>query len=304
MNIRSKIRAYFAIFAVIAILSGIAGALSLGHFRDMAEFSRISSELGKKMIDQHVLEQGLFLGKEGLMARAQWVKMNDEIGELLESAVFDKDREIKGSIEGMRRDNGIIQGLFHEMAGISSGAEGKVLSDEAASKRQILFEQILACTRLLLDDMSRVTSSSWKKTDIAGKGLGVVFILLTALLFGMMAYLTILVKTFMDRLIGELLNFSKRVKQGDLDFRLDDSRPGELGDIALFLNDMLGKLRETREMQAGYGVVMRSEVIDKTKELNEKIAELERFRRATIGREIRMKELSDEIELLRKNEKG
>ncbi|MBN2253243.1 MAG: PAS domain-containing protein, partial [Kosmotogaceae bacterium] len=42
------------------------------------------------------------------------------------------------------------------------------------------------------------------------------------------------------------------------------------------------------------------QVVEKTKELNERIAELERFHDATIEREFRIKELSDEIEKLKR----
>jgi hypothetical protein len=44
-------------------------------------------------------------------------------------------------------------------------------------------------------------------------------------------------------------------------------------------------------------------VNEKTKELNERVAELERFYEATIDRELRMKELRDEIEDLKKGQK-
>jgi len=44
-------------------------------------------------------------------------------------------------------------------------------------------------------------------------------------------------------------------------------------------------------------------VVEKTKELNERVAELERFHDATVDRELRMKELRDEIDRL-KNKKS
>lgn len=50
------------------------------------------------------------------------------------------------------------------------------------------------------------------------------------------------------------------------------------------------KLKESLQMQ----------VAEKTKELKERVLELERFRDATIDRELRMKELRDELEMLRK----
>jgi PAS domain S-box-containing protein len=46
---------------------------------------------------------------------------------------------------------------------------------------------------------------------------------------------------------------------------------------------------------------LQDEVEEKTKELNERIAELERFRDATIEREFRIKELRDELEQLKRN---
>ncbi len=56
--------------------------------------------------------------------------------------------------------------------------------------------------------------------------------------------------------------------------------------------DELNKLKENLE----------SEVKQKTKELQERVADLERFQEATIEREFRIKELRDEIELLKQNQ--
>lgn len=49
-------------------------------------------------------------------------------------------------------------------------------------------------------------------------------------------------------------------------------------------------------------VNLEQKVVEKTKELNERISELERFHEATIDREIRMKELRDEIKQLKKEQ--
>jgi len=48
---------------------------------------------------------------------------------------------------------------------------------------------------------------------------------------------------------------------------------------------------------------MELKISEKTKELNERIEELERFHDATIDREIRMKELRDELERLKNKTK-
>jgi C4-dicarboxylate-specific signal transduction histidine kinase len=67
--------------------------------------------------------------------------------------------------------------------------------------------------------------------------------------------------------------------------------------VVLDITDQKNKEKELQQIQER----LEKEVTEKTRELNDRIAELENFREATIERELRMEELRKEIEQL-KNE--
>lgn len=79
-----------------------------------------------------------------------------------------------------------------------------------------------------------------------------------------------------------ILTGISRFKKGDFSYRVPLSSKSEFGEIANFLNQA-----------AAY-------VEDRTGKLKEKIEDLERFQRATVDRELRMVELKEELENLKK----
>ncbi len=84
------------------------------------------------------------------------------------------------------------------------------------------------------------------------------------------------------------------------DVELDkNNQPLKLIGIIIDITDRKMVEEELRKLKDELEI----KVVEKTKELNERVAELERFRDATVDRELRMKELRDEIDRL-KNEKS
>lgn len=93
------------------------------------------------------------------------------------------------------------------------------------------------------------------------------------------------------RPIKELEKGVSAIGGGNLDYRLDIHTGDEIEQLVDGFNAMSKRLK-------GFYEVLEDKVRERTKELEERIDELERFRKATIQREFRIKELRDRVKEL------
>lgn len=94
---------------------------------------------------------------------------------------------------------------------------------------------------------------------------------------------------------------------GDFPYKVLGRKIGELQNTSDLLEkeraSLAEKIRErTRELELAKES-LEEKVKERTKELQEKVSELERFYKAVVGRELKMKELKEELEKLKKKEK-
>lgn len=92
--------------------------------------------------------------------------------------------------------------------------------------------------------------------------------------------------------IKDLHNGADRIAGGDLDFRVDVKTGDEIEQLANHFNGMAGRLK-------GSYSVLEERVLERTRELEERLNDLERFKTSVIGRELKMKEIRDELKFLR-----
>lgn len=96
----------------------------------------------------------------------------------------------------------------------------------------------------------------------------------------------------MSEAIKKLQKGAEIIAGGNLDHCIDIHTGDELERLAKSFNIMGEKLK-------GFYTVLEDKVKERTRELRERIDELERFRKATIQKEFRVKELKDEIQDLK-----
>jgi len=89
--------------------------------------------------------------------------------------------------------------------------------------------------------------------------------------------------------LKELTTLCQKVRKGDFKVRTKIQSKTEIGELAQSFNAMTKDLSEYR-----------SALEEKTKELQKRVEELERFHRVTVGRELKMVELKKEIAKLKK----
>ena len=100
--------------------------------------------------------------------------------------------------------------------------------------------------------------------------------------------------------IKQLLSGMEKIGGGELDYRVKTKRHDEIGDLFSSLNVMAEKLKDRTEALQAEREGLTEKVAQKTKELQGKVDDLEKFNKVTIGRELKMIELKKEINKFKK----
>ena len=89
-----------------------------------------------------------------------------------------------------------------------------------------------------------------------------------------------------------------KIGKGNLDINIDAKSKDEIGELFIAFREMSNNLRESRRNIDNYNKKLEEMIEDKTEELHKKIEELERYKKVTVGRELKMIELKKEIKEL------
>jgi len=126
------------------------------------------------------------------------------------------------------------------------------------------------------------------------------FLLITlASILVVIGILSLLINITVVGPVKQLLEGMERIGGGALDFRVRTRRQDELGNLFSSLNSMAEKLKERTESLREEREGLAEKVAQKTRELQEKINDLEEFNKLTVGRELKMVELKEEIQKLK-----
>jgi HAMP domain-containing protein len=106
--------------------------------------------------------------------------------------------------------------------------------------------------------------------------------------------LSIFISRSTSKPIIKLKDAAQRIGQGSLDTSIDINSNDEIGDLAKSFTQMATNLKK-------YNEKLETEVEKRTDELQNKIEALEKFKKVTVGRELKMAELKKEIKRLESN---
>ena len=151
--------------------------------------------------------------------------------------------------------------------------------------REMRIEEYRAVTESLKKTLRRTTSI------IMDTGHAMVAVLCNSFAFLPSNLLTIR-NYSVCQTIKKLQKGAEIIAGGNLDHRIDIHTGDELEQLAKMFNIMGERLK-------GYYAALEDKMKERTKDLHERIDALERFRKVTIEREFRMKELKDEIQYLK-----
>jgi len=140
--------------------------------------------------------------------------------------------------------------------------------------------------------------------------------LIYAILFFLVLVSVVLLEAIEERrkrLLKKIIEGIKEVSRGNFDFKIEAKSRDEFGELANYFNEMTQQLKQTklaleetkatleikvaaRTRESGELAESREKIIgERTKELLERLEELEKFYRLAVGRELKMIELKKEI---------
>lgn len=119
-------------------------------------------------------------------------------------------------------------------------------------------------------------------------------IIIPLCLFSIIA--SILLSHTITKPINKLFLAFEKVKNGDYNFTLSpDKTNNEIGKLSETFNKMVDGLKISQQKQQEYQHVLETDVSNRTKELGQKVDELEALNKVMVGREMKMIELKKEI---------
>ncbi len=98
--------------------------------------------------------------------------------------------------------------------------------------------------------------------------------------------------------IVTIKNATKKIIQGNLDYQLNLKSKDEIGELASVFNQMTCDLKKSRVQLEEYSKNLENTIKERTKELQSRNEELEKFNKLTVGRELRMIDLKKKIKEL------
>ena len=103
--------------------------------------------------------------------------------------------------------------------------------------------------------------------------------------------------------IIKLVTGIKEIGKGNLDYKIKMKTEDEFETLGNSINKMTSDLKKSQDKLRNYAADLENEVKKRTHQLQDKVDELGKFHKLTVGRELRMIELKKEIEELNKVKK-
>ncbi|MFH0978172.1 MAG: cache domain-containing protein [Candidatus Woesearchaeota archaeon] len=104
--------------------------------------------------------------------------------------------------------------------------------------------------------------------------------------------------------IKDLISAAEKISGGDLNARTGIRSADEIGELSRAFDRMAEDLKKSKVQLENYSKTLETQVAERTKKLKEKIDELEKLSKITVGRELKMIELKKRIRELEEKLKG
>lgn len=302
LKIRQKLLAAFGVMLIpILGLLAISGYNGMIIYRALHEVGEISVEVG--LVSDLIIatEMSLMPPNDYLITgdageRERFKELDADVeaafSNLMGLHIVQETTEEVFLLNEARKDYKRVKALAEEILAIKepvgSRAGAKLMGEMDSIARDEILVHLMEyreIDREEFEEAVEVADRAWRRSWLI-MGVGAFILIGTGIGFAFI-YSRVFVRP-----IKEIHNGAESIAGGDFKTWVDVSTGDEIEQLSNAMNEMAAQLDE---FYSG----LEDKVRERTRELRERVEELERFRKATVNREFRMKELKDENKRLK-----
>jgi len=305
MNIKNKLftSAIISVVSVVILISLILVTSNI--IAEKNKQLELVDDVRQAVSELDIVTYEYLLHHETRMEQ-QWNLRYSSIAEILEKAEEEEEEEEEEIVEIMTSihvDYIYLGDLFSQLT--ANYEKKQNLIQEGASQEKIdanilleerLASQLLIKSQSITTDVSRLTEKISDEVMDTQELFNILALTIMIILAVIVIATSIVAVRSISKPIIKLADAAKELSKGKLDTKIDIKSKDEIGELADAFTDMAKDLREQRDG-------LENLVLERTKELETKIDELQRYKKVTVGRELKMRELKKRIKDLEKKKK-
>lgn len=288
MKIRNRLLMTVVSCIILILIFSLIVYVSFNRVAEENERELIAQEIGHTVSELDIIMYEYLTYREERMIE-QWNLKYDISLEIIEKTEYKELEIIKTNYDDLKD-------LFSQ---ITTNYE-KQGSSELEER---LVAQLLIKSHTIIFDSSRIAKEAYNNTIEAQKTANNSMMTALAVLFVALFGISFHTARRITKPLDKLTNGTEIIGKGDLKHVIDIKSRDEIGELASAFNKMTMDLRESRKELEKYSKGLEKEIAERTKDLEAKIDDLERFSRLTVGRELRMVELKKKVRELEEKRK-
>lgn len=310
MNILSNVKILYKFISgfllVILLMSAAAGYSEFSNQeanQKMIHYVQLT-ELSHKLVE-HTQESFRLMGEYLLVENTvQLEKLKPKIADSLFNAhkavkdlkdknvnsyqlgLIDKYLQIAGDASSdLTYRHDLMLGLEASENKDSSATQTKIAELKQAERENLaIIQDAQMKTVQVVDDIELFSHKTFEEVQLNAKNAQQITIVILLLGIVLSLIVSVVITGMILKPINNLKNVAIKIVAGDLTQRANIESNDEIGYLAQIINQMLDSLdKQARQLTQS------------NKELEEKLTELQRFKELTVGRELKMMELKEEI---------
>ena len=251
--------------------------VSFNRVAEENERELIAQEIGHTVAQLDIIMYDYLTYREERMMH-QWNLKYDISLEIIEKAEYEELEPIRASYADLRNLSSQITANYEK--GGSSELEERLVANFFIKSHVIIF------------DSSKISKEAYSNAIEAQKTANNSMVLSLAVLFTFLMLISLHTTRHITKPLDELRKGAGIIGEGNLKHRINIKSKDEIGELATAFNKMTSDLKESRKELEKYSKGLENVVEERTKKLQEKINDLEKFTKLSVGRELRMTELT------------
>ena len=293
MKIRDRLLMTAGSCIILILIFSLVVYVSFNRVAEENERELIANEVQTTVSGLDIIMYDYLTYREERMVQ-QWNLKYDVSLEIIEQAAYKELEPIKANYADLKDLFSLITANYEK--------DGKTELEER------LIAQFMIKAHKIIFDSSVIAKEAYSSAIEAQKTANNSMLISLAVLFTFLMVISLHTTKHITKPLDKLAKGAEIIGKGDLKHRIDVKSKDELGELATAFNHMSKDLKESQTEIEKYSKGLENIVEERTNKLKEKIEDLEKFSRLTVGRELRMvelKKMNTELEKkLKKHEPG